>query len=169
MFNASFSFACHENPTKAFISSISHGKYLSSQSDGTVLSTHDRKDCEQWILVPIAGKMVLIKSNSHGRVLVSDADGVVSTTTDQDSSDAKWTISKSSSSFSTTSTLTGFCVRSVEHGTALMLCDNGCLQTTRSGENVHAWNFEIRTGELCFLSSAGHNKRIKCGPSGVYK
>lgn len=157
------SLSCYDHPTQCLLTSKPHDKRLSIGPDGCCFSTDNRVEWEQFTTVVCNCEKVKLKSVAHGHFLTSEATGNVFGTKDEGDPGSKW-------SLEAVENAGALLVYSIEHE-RLLSCIGGNhrLCTTLSdneGNDEAMWKLELDTGELCFTSSVGCNKRLKCEPNG---
>ena len=141
-------------PKRCFLINKAHDIRLSCNPAGNVSGSSDFNSWEQWHLA-YEGHDLCIKSSTHGLYLQASPDKIVGA--HHEAKDwEKWHIEQAPDG--------GCFLVSKTHGTKLA-CNESCKVFTTSPDCTSldaTWEFQDATGELCFMSSPVHDKRINC-------
>ena len=180
MITKSSPLACIE-PVKFILVFCSIDLRLGSTKRGAVVvnAPGSGQSCEQWYVdesESIGDGAVALRSVEYPqRFLSSTSEGRVMTTVNEEGrceegskniedlqSAKQWRIEQAPHR--------GVFLVSIFHGRILVCDDHKEIYTLKigqeGGENWMAWKIEVVSGELCFVSSPAHDRRLKCDPFG---
>mmetsp|Transcript_14012 Transcript_14012/g.21279 ORF Transcript_14012/g.21279 Transcript_14012/m.21279 type:complete len:552 (+) Transcript_14012:79-1734(+) len=161
-------FPCQEFPLRCFISSRLHDRRISCTPNGDILTSDERQDGEEWLIIGCADDTFRLQSRVHGKFLLSDVNGQICTSDCIPNDQGQWKLIKKSPDIFSFLIYTT-CGKNQRQ----LSCEGDGVNTILMQEQdqwyqysnpSYFWDIELLSGELCFLSSPGQDRRLSCHP-----